>query len=103
MVMSSRTRRAVVAASTAVTLVSGVATPVHASETQRAYAAHTAACIGLFFSDQVAHAAQCLPNLSSTPWVDGTSGSALPVAPPPPPAVVNPPNSSYPQVGSSFG
>jgi len=100
MVKSSRSRRAVVAATTAVTLVGGVAMPAQSSEIQRAYAAHTAACIGLFFSDQDAHAAQCLPNNSATVWVEGTTGGApvVVVAPPPPPLVIDPPDSSYPGV-----
>jgi hypothetical protein len=65
------------------------APPVSASVIQDTYRAHTAACIGLFFSDQAAHAVQCLPNNSAN--IPAHRGSAdpsvviVPPAPPPPP------------------
>ncbi|KRA56055.1 hypothetical protein [Devosia sp. Root635] len=102
MAKSSRTRRAVVAATTVATLAGSAAMPAAASEIQRAYAQHTRQCIGLFFSDKAAHTAQCLPNNSATIWVEGTTGSPVVpppvvVVPPPPPPVVVPPDSSYPR------
>ena len=106
MAKSTRTRRVVVAATTAVTLVSGATMPAHASEIQRAYAEHTAACIRLFFSDKPAHNEQCLPN--NSPNIPANAGSAdngavpivvvpVVVAPPPPPPIIVPPGTSYPQ------
>lgn len=89
------TRRAITAAAAAVTIVAGAGMAVQASEVQRAYAQHTSTCIGLFFSDRQAHAAQCLPNRHAAPTIITSSGGAAPVvvAPPPapPPPVVVPP------------
>src|SRR3954452_6560298 len=86
-----RTRRAITAATAAVTLVAGAGMAVQASEIQRAYAQHTSTCIGLFFSDRQAHAAQCLPNLHGAPSIITSSGGPAPVIVGPPPPVVVPP------------
>jgi hypothetical protein len=88
MPIKSATRRALAATSAIVSFTS-VAFPAAASETQDAYYRHSRLCVGLFFSDHVAHAAQCLPNNSSHPPADnGTGGPALvPVVAPPPPPV----------------
>lgn len=91
MVKSTRSRRAGAAASAAFTLVASVAAPAHASPVQDAYAAHTAACIGLFFRDADAHAAQCLPNTMPNPTGASTGSGFMPppaIVPPPPPVVV---------------
>src|SRR3546814_2869472 len=48
----------------AVAFMQIAAPPVSASQIHDVYRAHTAACIGLFFSDKAAHTAQCLPNNS---------------------------------------
>lgn len=106
MVKSLRTRRAVVAATTVVSLAAGAAAPAQASEIQDAYIAHTRHCIGLFFTDKDAHTAQCLPNTSPDLPASmlKTGRVVVPpvvVVPPPPPPPVVPPASSYPSVGSS--
>lgn len=91
MVKSTRSRRAGAAASAAFTLVASVAAPAHASPIQDAYAAHTAACIRLFFRDADAHAAQCLPNTMPNPPGASSGSGFLPppaIVPPPPPPVI---------------
>ena len=114
MIKNLRARRVAVAATAAVTLANGVPTTADASDIQRAYAEHTAACIRLFLTDAQAHANQCLPSRVGPLPIESTSGdnviAEVPppppvVAPPPPPVVETPPpvvDSSYPEVDSSY-
>jgi len=83
------------AVAAAATLVSAASLPVSASEIQDAYRAHTALCIGLFFTDKDAHTEQCLPNMSGNiPAHETSAGPVVVIVPPPhppPPPVVTPP------------
>lgn len=79
-----------------------VALPAQSSEIQRAYLAHTRTCIGLFFTDTKAHAAQCLPSnvLPALPY-PSIGGDSSPAAAPPAPVPEEPEEEECSECGES--